>query len=105
MEFSTGLVLNYIFAILRQFYQPIIEAMVRFAPVNVTFQYGGRDFTVSGWASVREMFIDGLNEPMIYARIVEPNLDFEPLLIEDAGENFEDEMPNEEGNQPNGARV
>ena len=77
--------------------------MVRFAPVNVTFQYGGRDFTVSGWASVREMFIDGLNEPMTYARIVEPNLDFEPLLIEDAGENFEGEMPNEEGNHPNGA--
>ena len=51
------------------------------------------------------MFIDGLNEPMIHARIVEPNLDFEPLLIEDASENFEEGMPNEEGNKPDEGRV
>ena len=75
--------------------------MVRFTPINVTFQYGGRDFTVSGWASVREMFVNGLDEHMIHARMVEPNLDFKPLLIEDADENCEGGTPNEEGDEPN----
>ena len=67
----------------------------------MTFQFRGRDFIVSGWASIREMFVDGLNESMIHARVVEPNLDFEPLIIEDAGKNSEDGIPNEEGNEQN----
>ena len=75
--------------------------MVQFAPVNVTFQFGGRNFIVSSWDSTRKMFVDGPNESMIHARVVEPNLDFEPLLIEDVGENFEDGIPNEEGNEQN----
>ena len=51
------------------------------------------------------MFVDGLNESMIHARVVEPNLDFEPLIIEDAGKNSEDGIPNEEGNEQNEGQV
>ena len=60
--------------------------MVRFAPMNVTFRFGGRDFTVSGWASVQEVFINGVETPMMHVQIGEPNLDFQPLLIEETGE-------------------
>ena len=37
-----------------------------------------------------------LNEPMIHVQIQEPNLDFQPLLIEEANDNIEDEASNEE---------
>ena len=46
-----------------------IETMVCFAPMNVTFYFGGWDFIVSGWASIREIFIYGVEVPMIHARI------------------------------------
>ena len=60
--------------------------MARFAPITVTFRFGGRDFTISGWASVRDMFVNGVETPMIYAQLGDPNLDFQPLLIEETGE-------------------
>ena len=48
---------------------------------------------------MREIFVNGIETPVIHAQIGEQNLDFQPLLIEDAGDNFEDEAPNEEENE------
>ena len=39
---------------------------------------------------------------MIRARIMEPNLDFQPLLIEEVGDNIEDEEPSGERESEHG---
>ena len=71
-------------------------AMVRFTPMNVIFCFGGWDYTVSGWASMWEIFFNGVEAPMIHVKFGEPNLDFQPLLIEGASDNVEDKAPSAE---------
>ena len=102
MEFSTRIVPYNNLTILRQFYRSSTNIIVHFAPINVTFRFGGRDFTVSGWVSIREVFISGVETPMMQVQIGEPNLDFQPLFIEETGENSgieaQDDGPNNEPN-------
>ena len=69
--------------------------MVRFGPVTVTFRFEGRDFIVSGWASIRDVFVNRVETPMIYAQLGDPNLDFQPLLVEETGEIEGVEAPND----------
>ena len=71
----------------RQYFVLFGASMVRFCPVNVTFSVGRREFTISGWGSVRDVAVYGIQEPMLYVRIVEANMDFQPILIEEVEDN------------------
>ena len=49
---------------------------------------------MSGWGSVREVAVSGLEDPMLCIRIVEANIDFQPIRMEEVEDNVG--APNEE---------
>ena len=74
--------------------------------MNVTLYFGGRGFTISGWTSIREIYINGIEVPMVHARIGEPNLDFQPLLVGETGETARVEAQNDgQESEPNDDQV
>ena len=61
----------------------ILKIMAPSIAVNIICYVGGQDFIIFRWPSIQKVFINGVDNPMIYIRIQDLIIYFHSIIMED----------------------
>ena len=61
----------------------ILKTMAQSIAVNTIFYVGSQDFIIFRWPSIQEVFINGVDNPMIYIRTQDLIIDLHSIVMED----------------------